>query len=188
MHSLPLFSLLCLSEDYQSLRNASQDTGGSHRLSRMTTGTWMWPSAQNESTGWWFTAGRHKMLPVGRQYLQNLQLTAAESKTCMAIQFKQCVHQSCPLPCLWLKGVCASILGPPITHFHAWWPKELSVQLSCQMKCKPIKQNKAQFLSPNQGTRHACKMQYNLGMQAKDATWHDKALMQAFKQTWGDAN
>ena len=62
------------------------------------------------------------------------------------------------------------------------------MQLSCQMKCKPIKQTKAQFLSSSQGTRHACKMQCNLGMQAKDATWHGNKLMQAYKQTYGKAN
>ena len=43
MPSLPLFSLLCSSENCQNLRNASQDTGGSHRLSKMITGTRMWP-------------------------------------------------------------------------------------------------------------------------------------------------
>ena len=51
-----------------------------------------------------------------------------------------------------------------------------------------IQQTKAQFPSPIQGTRHVCKMQCNLDIQAKDATWHGKTLMQACKQTRGDAN
>ena len=31
-------------------------------------------------------------------------------------------------------------------------------------------------------------MQCNLGIQAKNATWHGKALMQAYKHTYGNAN
>ena len=31
-------------------------------------------------------------------------------------------------------------------------------------------------------------MQCNLGIQTKDATWHGKALMQAYKHTYGNAN
>ena len=104
MHSLPLFSLLCSSENCQSLRNASQDTGGYHRLRGRATGCVGWSSAQNESIGWELTAGRQKMLPVGKQCLQNLQLTAAEGKTCMAMQFKACMHQTHSLSCYWLKG------------------------------------------------------------------------------------
>ena len=56
------------------------------------------------------------------------------------------------------------------------------------MNANQIKPNKAQFLSLSQGTKHACKMQCNLGMQAKDATWHGDTLMQACKHTYGNAN
>ena len=67
-------------------------------------------------------------------------------------------------------------------------PRDQVCTLWCQMQYKPIKQTKAQFLSPSQGSRHACKMQCNLGKQAKEATWHGKTLMQAYKQTCGNAN
>ena len=52
MHSLPLFSLLCLSEDCQSLKDASLDTGNHHRLNKIATGGELWSPAHNESIGW----------------------------------------------------------------------------------------------------------------------------------------
>ena len=61
MHRLPLFSLLCLFEDCQSLRIASLDIGSHHRLSRIATGSRMWSSAVDEAIGHQLIAGRHSV-------------------------------------------------------------------------------------------------------------------------------
>ena len=81
MHRLPLFSFLCSSGGHQNLRTASLDNGDHHRLNGIATGSGTWPPAQNKAIGWWFTAGRQYILPVGKESLQNLQLTATEGKT-----------------------------------------------------------------------------------------------------------
>ena len=80
MHMLPLFSLIYSSGDCKSLRTASLDIGGLHRLIRTATGSGMWPPAICEAIGRGIIAGRHLALPVGRECLQNLQLTAIEGK------------------------------------------------------------------------------------------------------------
>ena len=80
MHGLPLFSFLSSSGGCQSLRTASLDRGDHHRLNETSTGNVVWPSAQNEVVGKEIVAGRHLTLPVGRVFLQNLQLTATEGK------------------------------------------------------------------------------------------------------------
>ena len=80
MHRLPLFSFFHSSGGYQNLRTASLDTRECHRLSGITTGSGVWPSAQNEAVGREIVAGRHLTLPVGRVFLQNLQMTATEGK------------------------------------------------------------------------------------------------------------
>ena len=105
-----------------------------------TTGWGETPSAEGCGHRHWIHPSAINRLPVGTKYCRpalNVCRTCnsqqQRAKTCMAMQFKQFVHQSCPLSYLWLKGTRASILGPPITHFHAWWPKEPSMQLLCQM-------------------------------------------------------
>ena len=80
MHRLPLFSFLHSSGGCQNLRTASLDTGECHRLSGITTGNGVWPSAQNEAVGREIVASRHLTLLVGRVFLQNLQMTATEGK------------------------------------------------------------------------------------------------------------
>ncbi|KAF5933057.1 hypothetical protein HYC85_029228 [Camellia sinensis] len=80
MHRLPLFSFIHSSGGCQNLRTASLDTGECHRLSGITTGSGVWPSAQNEAVGRGIVAGQHLTLPVGRVFLQNLQMTATEGK------------------------------------------------------------------------------------------------------------
>ena len=81
MHALPLFSFLCSSGGCQNLRTTSLDIGECHRLNEISTGSVVWPPAQNESVGSENIAGRHFTLPVGRVFLQNLQLTATEGKS-----------------------------------------------------------------------------------------------------------
>ena len=135
MPSLPLFSLLCSSENCQSLKNASLDTGGSHRLSRMTTGTRMWPSAQNEPIGWWLTAGRHKMLPVGKQYLQNLQLTAAEGKILHGNAI-QAMYAPITFPIMLMTQGRMCLDSRATNHaFPCMMAQWIKCALSCQMKC-----------------------------------------------------
>ncbi|KAF5933872.1 hypothetical protein HYC85_030043 [Camellia sinensis] len=80
MHRLPLFSFLHSSGGCQNLRTASLDTRECHRLSGITIGSGVWPSAQNEAVGRGIVAGRHLTLPVSRVFLQNLQMTATEGK------------------------------------------------------------------------------------------------------------
>ena len=41
---------------------------------------WWWPPAQSEAVGREMIAGRHFTLPVGRVFLQNLQMTVTEGK------------------------------------------------------------------------------------------------------------
>lgn len=80
MHRLPLFSFLHSSGGCQNLRTASLDIGECHRLNGTVTGSVLWPSAQNEAVSREWIAGRHLTLPVGKVFLQNLQLTATEGK------------------------------------------------------------------------------------------------------------
>ena len=61
MHRLPLFSLLCLSENFQSLRTTSQGTGGYHRLRRNTTGTKLIHRPSIDCRSALNAAGRHWM-------------------------------------------------------------------------------------------------------------------------------
>ena len=81
MPRLPLFSLFCSSEDCQRLRVGSLDIGRRHRLDRIDTGCDIWPPAICEAIARGIIAGRHLALPVGREFLQNLQFTATEGKT-----------------------------------------------------------------------------------------------------------
>ena len=81
MHGLPLFSFLHSSGGCQNLRTASLDIGECHRLSGITTGSGVRPSAQNETVGREIVAGQHLTLPVGKENLQDLQLRATEGKT-----------------------------------------------------------------------------------------------------------
>ena len=80
MLRLPLFSFLHSSGGCQNLSTASLGTGEYHRLSGITTGSSVWPSAQNEAVGRGIVAGRHFTLPVDRVFLQNLLMTATEGK------------------------------------------------------------------------------------------------------------
>ncbi|KAF5941334.1 hypothetical protein HYC85_022501 [Camellia sinensis] len=80
MHRLPLFSFLHSSGGCQNLRAASLDIGEHHRLNGIDTGSGMWPPAIGEAIGRERIAGRHLTLPVGKVFLQNLQLTATEGK------------------------------------------------------------------------------------------------------------
>ncbi|KAF5934293.1 hypothetical protein HYC85_030464 [Camellia sinensis] len=80
MHRLPLFSFLHSSGGCQKLRTASLDAGEHHRLHRISTGSGIRPPAQNEAIGRQKIAGRQLTLPVGRVFLQNLQMTATEGK------------------------------------------------------------------------------------------------------------
>ena len=56
------------------------DIGGHHRLSRIATGSGMWSPAIGEAIDRERITGWHLALPVGRELLQNLQLTATEGK------------------------------------------------------------------------------------------------------------
>ena len=80
MRKLPLFSFLHSSGGCQNLRTAPLDREGHHRLNEIATGYVVWPPAQNEAVGSEKIAGRQLTLPVGRVFLQNLQLTATEGK------------------------------------------------------------------------------------------------------------
>ncbi|KAF5949310.1 hypothetical protein HYC85_011303 [Camellia sinensis] len=80
MHRLPLFSFLHSSGGCQNLSTASLDAGRHHRLNGTITGSVMWPSAIGEAIGRERIAGRHLTLPVGRMFLQDLQLIATEGK------------------------------------------------------------------------------------------------------------
>ena len=76
MHRLPLFSFLHSSAGCQNLRTASLGIGEHHRLNGIATGSGMWTPAIGEAIGREGIAGRHWTLPVGKVFLQNLQLTA----------------------------------------------------------------------------------------------------------------
>ena len=80
MRELPLFSFLHSSGGCQNLRTAFLDNEECHRLNGIATGSVVWPPAQNEAVGREMIAGRHFTLPVGRVFLQNLQMTATEGK------------------------------------------------------------------------------------------------------------
>ena len=77
---LPLISLTYSSGDFQSLRTASLDIGGHHRLNGIAADSGMRSPAIGEAIGRGRIAGQHLALPVGRGFLQNLQLTATEGK------------------------------------------------------------------------------------------------------------
>ena len=99
-------------------------------------------------------AGRHPTLPAGQFFLLKpvwQQRRAGKAWQCIS---SKCMHQPHSLSYLWLKGECVSILGPPITHYHALWPKGPSMHFD--FKCNAHTQTKAQSLSLDQGTRHAC--------------------------------
>ena len=80
---LPLFSLSCLSKDCQSPGTRSLHTVEYHRLEEMPTGHEECPSAADEAIGHSQMAGRHCMLPVGRNFLQKTVLTATTDRQCM---------------------------------------------------------------------------------------------------------
>ena len=154
MHKLPLFSLLCSSENCTTPKERSMDIGEHHRPSGIITGHFEvvidHPLSSRPNI-----FGRSAVYMAGRPKLPaETCLTAAEGRQGMAMRFKQCMHQPHSLSYLWLKGGWASILGPPITHFHAWWSKRPSMHFD--FKCNAHTQTKAQSLSLDQGTRHAC--------------------------------
>ena len=52
-------------------------------------------------------------------------------QTMYGMEFASQMYTQPPsLSCYELKGVWLSTLGPPITHFDAWWPKEPSVHIN----------------------------------------------------------
>ena len=127
-------------------------------------------------------AGRHWRWPAGQSFLQKLVWQQQRTKQSMTMHFKQCMHQSHLLSCLWLKGTWASILGPPITHFHAWWPKESSVHVD--MECNAHNQARRPNLYHKQFKRpsmHANAMQ--LRHTTKYATWTTQRSIQSIQKS-----
>ena len=152
--SLPLLWLFCFSENCTPPKVASLSVVEHHRLSGIITGHFEVvidrPLSSQPNI-----FGRLAVYMAGRPKLPaETCLTAAEGRQGMAMRFKQSMHQPHSLSYLWLKGGWASILGQPITHFHAWWPKRPSMHFD--FKCNAHTQTKAQSLSLDQGTRHAC--------------------------------
>ena len=139
MHKLPLFSLLCSSENCTSPSICSLHTVEHHRLSGMATGRGKWSPATKLIYRPTLFAGRHWRWPAGQIFLQKLVRQQQRTKHGMAMHFKQMCAQPHPLSCLWLKGRRYSILGPPIEHYNAWWPKKPSCAFWFQMTCKPNK-------------------------------------------------
>jgi len=81
-------------------------------------------------------------LPVGTKYCRSAESSCRicnwqqqRARQSMAMLFKQCMHQSHPLSCLWLKGPWSLVLGPSIAYFNAWWPKESSMHFWYGMQC-----------------------------------------------------
>ena len=133
MHKPPLFSLLCFSEDCQSLRMCSLDVGECHRLEGIIIGCDLVSIGQK-----WIHRPpmdcRSALCAVDRQKVPAKSIWQQQrTELCMAMQFKQCMHQPYPLSCLWLKGTWSLVLGPSIAYFNAWWPKRPSYACWFQM-------------------------------------------------------
>ena len=147
MRKLPLFSFLCSSGGCQNLRAASLDTGECHRLSGITTGTGVWPSAQNGVVGRGKIAGRHLTLPVGKESLQNLQLTATEGKTKHGSTIQGMYAPTMSLIIVMAqRGMCLD--SRTTNHaFPCMMAQRTKYATLISNVCKPIKQN-SQSLSP----------------------------------------
>ena len=93
---LPLFSLSCLSENCQSLRTCSLHTEDHHRLNRMSTGRVQCPSAGDKAIGCPSMAGRHSILPIGKNSLQKTVLTATRTDSVWHGIPSKCMHGHTP--------------------------------------------------------------------------------------------
>ena len=82
-----------------------------------------WPSTSCEALSQQFMAGRHWRWLIGHLFLQNSVWQQQRANRAWQCIFKAMHAQPPFLSCQGLKGVWYSTLGPPITHFHAWWPK-----------------------------------------------------------------
>ena len=144
---LPLFSLLCSSEDCQSLRVASLDIGRHHRLNWMVTGSGLWSSTHNESIGFQFIAGRHSMKSIGIGCLLNLfDSSRGQDFAWQCNSSNVCTYQA-PFHVYDSKGH-----GPWFSDHQSRismrdGPRDQVCTFWCQMQCKPTNQ------SPNPITR-----------------------------------
>ena len=90
-------------------------------------------------------AGRHWILPVGRNFLQETILTATENRQYMAWDFRHMWAWSCFPSCVELRGTWPSILKPSMMHdsprdrachlmkkmhaTHKWGPRPYHVEV-----------------------------------------------------------
>ena len=156
MRRLPLFSLLCPSENCQSLRIASLDIGRHHRPGRMATGRKMRSSAVDEAIGHGWIADRHYVQSIGKKFLQNL--------------FDCSRGQSFAWQCN-SSNVCTNHIPYHVydSKGHGPWFSDHQSRISMRdglrnqvcafdFKCHTmhVNKSKAQFPSLGQGTRYAC--------------------------------
>ena len=84
----PLFVLPCLSENCQNSITGSLHVTEHHRLDRIPTGIPEFPPAVLWFTGHSKIAGRHWILPVGRNFMQKTVLTANKEQTVHGMGFQ----------------------------------------------------------------------------------------------------
>ena len=173
MRKLPLFSFLSSSGGCQSLRTTSLNRGDNHRLNETSTCSVVWPSAQNRvcrqrklCRSAHYTAGRQSIPAepaTHRNKGQNKAWQHISRHVCITHVSYHCDDSKGHMPRFLDHQSCISMHGGPKNRVCI-----------LDFKCMHTNQtNKAQFLSPIHGTRHACKMQCNLGIQAKESnmTW-----------------
>jgi len=165
MHKLPLLWLLSSSENCTSPRVISLSVVEYHRLMELVTGQREWSPAHlfklSAIDEWPVSTGDGRPAKASCRICFWQQQRAKHS---MAMHFKQCMHQPHSLSYSWLKGGWVSILGPPIAHFNAWWPKKPSIYFD--MECNAHNQTKGLDLYHTQLKRwsmHANGMQPRRG-------------------------
>ena len=109
-----------------------------------TTGQEEWPPAKGDdhrllvkpsaTDGWPVSTADGRPAKASCRILFWQQQRAKQG---IVMHFKQMCAPTHPLSCLWLKGTWFSILGPPIAHFNAWWPKKPSMHFD--MECNAHK-------------------------------------------------
>ena len=157
MRKLPLVSLLCPSENCQSLKINSLDIGRHHRLRRMATGSKMWSSAIDEAIGHRFMGGRHWTLPVCQECLQNLQLTAAEGKAQHGNAFQAMYAQTISLIIFMTQR--DMVLGSRTTNraFQCMMAQETNLYMLISNAMQTNKQVRSSTsIMDNQEAKHAC--------------------------------
>ena len=126
---------------------------------------------KNNAVGREKVAGRHLTLPVGKENLQDLQLTATEGKTRhgSTIQGMYASTKSIIIV-MTQRGMCRD--SRTINHaFPCMMAQRTKYATLVSNECKPIKQN-SQSLSPKSRDKECMLMQCNLSIQARDATCH----------------